>query len=167
MRSLNKPSNVQQGPTAPRGPDGRGRPNLRLSAVVSALLLAAASLFGAVVPAQAANKTIVSLTFDDGNANQLQAAQVLKAHGLVGTFFITTSWIGTSGYLTQANLHTLATDGNEIGGHTVTHPDLTTLTAAAATSEVCNGKTTLELGLPCNGLRLSVRRGQRNRPDSR
>ena len=50
----------------------------------------------------------------------------MKAHGLVGTFFITTSWIGSPSYLTQANLRTMAADGNEIGGHTVTHPDLTT-----------------------------------------
>jgi peptidoglycan/xylan/chitin deacetylase (PgdA/CDA1 family)/PKD repeat protein len=93
---------------------------------------------GAVVP-----KTIVSLTFDDGNDDQLAAEQVMKAHGLVGTFFITTSWIGSPTWLTQANLHSIAADGNEIGGHTVTHPDLTTLSTAAATAEICNGKTTL------------------------
>jgi hypothetical protein len=86
----------------------------------------------------------VSLTFDDGNGNQRAAEQVLKAHGLVGTFFITTSWIGTPGYLTQADLHAIEGDGNEIGGHTVTHPNLTTLTAAAASAEICNGKSTLE-----------------------
>ena len=62
---------------------------------------------------------------------------------MVGTFFITTSWIGDAGWLTQANLQTIAADGNEIGGHTVTHPDLTTLSAAAATAEVCDGRTTL------------------------
>ena len=93
---------------------------------------------GAAVP-----KTIVSLTFDDGNDDQLAAEQVMKAHGLVGTFFITTSWIGSPTWLTQANLHSIAADGNEIGGHTVTHPDLTTLSTAAATAEVCDGRTTL------------------------
>ncbi|MGM7778281.1 polysaccharide deacetylase family protein [Arthrobacter sp. KNU-44] len=116
----------------------------RIVAVLGALLLTAGALSGVAVPARAAAPTIVSLTFDDGNGNQLAAEQVLKSHGLVGTFFITTSWIGTPGYLTQANLHTIAGDGNEIGGHTVTHPDLTTLTAAAASAEICNGKSTLE-----------------------
>ena len=67
----------------------------------------------------------------------------MKAHGLVGTFFITTSWIDSPTWLTQANLHSIAADGNEIGGHTVTHPDLTTLSTAAATAEVCDGRTTL------------------------
>ena len=93
---------------------------------------------GAAVP-----KTIVSLTFDDGNDDQLAAEQVMKAHGLVGTFFITTSWIDAPTWLTQANLHSIAADGNEIGGHTVTHPDLTTLSTADATAEVCDGRTTL------------------------
>ncbi|MDQ0030426.1 peptidoglycan/xylan/chitin deacetylase (PgdA/CDA1 family) [Arthrobacter bambusae] len=116
----------------------------RIGAVLGALLLTAGALSGVAVPAHAAATTIVSLTFDDGNDNQLAAEQVLKAHGLVGTFFITTSWIGTPGYLTQANLHSIAGDGNEIGGHTVTHPDLTTLTTAAASAEICNGKSTLE-----------------------
>ncbi len=111
------------------------------SAVAIGLLVG----LGSAAPANAAAvpKTIVSLTFDDGNDNQLAAEQVLKAHGLVGTFFITTSWIGSPTYLTQANLHSMAADGNEIGGHTVTHPDLTTLSTAAATAEVCNGRTTL------------------------
>jgi peptidoglycan/xylan/chitin deacetylase (PgdA/CDA1 family) len=67
----------------------------------------------------------------------------MKAHELVGTFFITTSWIDTASYLTQDNLHAMAADGNEIGGHTVTHPDLTTVSSAAATAEVCNGRTNL------------------------
>ncbi|MBB6403195.1 polysaccharide deacetylase family protein [Arthrobacter sp. AZCC_0090] len=118
--------------------------NKQLMSIMGVLLLTAGTLGGIAVPAHAAAPTIVSLTFDDGNDNQLAAEQVLKAHGLVGTFFITTSWIGTPSYLTQANLQTIAGDGNEIGGHTVTHPDLTTLTAAAASAEICNGKSTLE-----------------------
>ena len=119
----------------------------RLVAVVAASALAIGMLvvFGGAAPASGAAvpKTIVSLTFDDGNADQLAAEQTLKAHGLVGTFFITTSWIGSPTYLSQADLHALAADGNEIAGHTVTHPDLTTVSSAAATAEVCNGRTTL------------------------
>ena len=111
--------------------------------VTSALAIGVGLGGGAPATAAAVPKTIVSLTFDDGNADQFAAEQVLKAHGLVGTFFITTSWIDSPGWLTRANLHTLAGDGNEIGGHTVTHPDLTTLSTTAATAEVCNGKTTL------------------------
>ncbi len=102
-------------------------------------------VFSVAAPAPAATvpTTIVSLTFDDGNADQMAAAAVLKANGLVGTFFITTSWIGQPTWLTRANLNTLAADGNEIAGHTVTHPDLTTISSSAATAEICNGRTTL------------------------
>ena len=100
------------------------------------------------------SETIVSLTFDDGNDDQLAAEQVMKAHGLVGTFFITTSWIDAPTWLTQANLHSIAADGNEIGGHTVTHPDLTTLSAADATAEVCDGRT---LWRPGGSTRLILR----------
>jgi peptidoglycan/xylan/chitin deacetylase (PgdA/CDA1 family) len=114
--------------------------------VVVALLTAGLSV-GVVQPsatAAAVPKTIISLTFDDGNADQFQAAQTLKANGLVGTFFITTSWIGSAGYLTRENLNSLAADGNEIGGHSVTHPDLTAVSSSTATAEICNGKATLE-----------------------
>lgn len=111
-------------------------------ALTSALALGLPVVLGGAAVA-ATPKTIISLTFDDGNDNQFAAEQVMKAHGLVGTFFITTSWIGSSSYLTQANLRTMAADGNEIGGHTVTHPDLTTVSASTATAEVCNGRNTL------------------------
>ena len=128
-------------PTRPTGL----RRRLFASAVSFALAVGMLVGFGGASPTTAAAtpKTIVSLTFDDGNDDQFAAAQVMMAHGLVGTFFITTSWIGLPTYLTQANLHSMAADGNEIGGHTVTHPDLTTLSTAAATAEVCNGRTTL------------------------
>ncbi|WP_333482069.1 polysaccharide deacetylase family protein [Arthrobacter sp. B2a2-09] len=144
MRWLQQHSKKQGRPTGESRRAHSPNKYKRMVAVLGALLLTAGGLGGVVVPARAAAPTIVSLTFDDGNGNQLAAEQVLKAHGLVGTFFITTSWIDTPGYLTQSNLHTIAGDGNEIGGHTVTHPDLTTLTSAAASAEICNGKSTLE-----------------------
>ena len=125
-------------------PVSPGRAWVRWGIFLSTLGLLAGSVVGIATPAHAAiSKTVVSLTFDDGNDNQLAAEQVLKANGLVGTFFITTSWIDQPSWLTQANLHSIAADGNEIGGHTVTHPDLTTLSTSAATAEVCNGKSTL------------------------
>jgi peptidoglycan/xylan/chitin deacetylase (PgdA/CDA1 family) len=122
---------------------------LRSTAVLTGIFLAlstgigATQAAGALVKAAVTGPTVVSLTFDDGNDNQFAAAQVLKANGLHGTFFITTSWIGQSSWLTQAELRTMAADGNEIGGHTVTHPDLTLITAAQATAEVCDSRTTL------------------------
>ncbi len=146
MRLLTRLSRRSQGQRSAPIKVGRElrKPLVFWGTSVSVMVLVAAALAGTGAPVRAAvPKTIVSLTFDDGNADQLAAEQVLKAHGLVGTFFITTSWIGSPTWLSQANLHTMAADGNEIGGHTVTHPDLPTLSASAAAAEVCNGRTTL------------------------
>ncbi|WAH98259.1 fibronectin type III domain-containing protein [Arthrobacter sp. MMS18-M83] len=115
----------------------------RWATAASVLLLFAFSMVYIGAPARALPKTIISLTFDDGNDDQLAAEQVLNSHGLHGTFFITTSWIDNPSWLTRANLNSIAADGNEIGGHTVTHPDLTTLSTSAATNEVCGGRNTL------------------------
>jgi peptidoglycan/xylan/chitin deacetylase (PgdA/CDA1 family) len=87
--------------------------------------------------------TTVSLTFDSGRASQLAAAQVLKSHGFRGTFFINSGFMGASGYLTVEDLHSLAADGNEIGGHTATLADLTALEPDEATRQVCNDRTNL------------------------
>ncbi|WP_166462761.1 polysaccharide deacetylase family protein [Amycolatopsis acidicola] len=110
-----------------------------------AVLAAAASLTLGLftVPAAAATTTAVSLTFDDGNADQLQAKPILDKYGMKGTFYIITGSIGAPGYLTRTDLQTLSTGGNEIAGHTVTHPDLTTVPADEARRQICNGRATL------------------------
>jgi putative cell wall-binding protein len=99
----------------------------------------------AVAPATAATgpQTIVSLTFDDSNADQLAPLTAMNALGLHGTLYTVSGFVGATGYLTQANLHTLAAAGNEIAGHTVNHPDLTLITPAEATQEVCLDRATL------------------------
>lgn len=118
---------------------------LRWTAAGSILGVVAALLGGAVVaaPARAAANTVVSLTFDDGNANQMTAAATMKSLGLTGTFYITSGWIDQPTYLTTANLQQLVADGNEIGGHTVTHPDLITLPTDEATRQICDGRVAL------------------------
>ncbi len=115
----------------------------RIAALVGFLLIL--SGFGALAPAAAVTppQTVVSLTFDDGNADQMTAAQIMGSAGLAGTFYIPSGWVGAPGYLTRAQLGTLAAAGNEIGGHTVTHADLVTLPAAEAIRQVCQGRATL------------------------
>jgi peptidoglycan/xylan/chitin deacetylase (PgdA/CDA1 family) len=113
--------------------------------VVLVAALVVAGWAGLVPAAQAApSPTVVSLTFDDGDADQMAAEQTLKANGLVGTFFITTGWIDAPGYLTKAQLNTIQADGNEIGGHTVNHADLTQVPATEAKAQICNGRATLQ-----------------------
>jgi len=90
-----------------------------------------------------APRTVVSLTFDDGDADQMAAARVLRHYRLPATFYIITGAVGTPGYVTRSDLHELATDGNEIGGHTVSHLRLTALTTAEARRQVCGSRSIL------------------------
>ena len=94
-------------------------------------------------PAQADTHTVVSLEFDDGWQDATVAAALLSAHGMHGTFFVISGLLGNPNRLTLADLHQLAADGNEIGGHTVDHPHLTTLSADDQQREICNDRLAL------------------------
>jgi len=88
-------------------------------------------------------RTVVSLTFDDGDTDQLAAARILHRNRLAGTFYIITGAIGSSGYFTRAGLRQLAAAGNEIGGHTVSHLRLTALTRGETRRQVCESRSVL------------------------
>src|SRR5215208_895887 len=97
------------------------------------------------VPAKAiAGPTVVSLTFDDGRATAYPARSILTAHGMHGTFYINSALPGTdSYYMTWQQIGDLAADGNEIGGHTLDHVDLTSVSSAEARRQVCDDRTNL------------------------
>ena len=74
----------------------------------------------------------VALSFDDGFDDEL--AGVLSGLGVPATVFAVSSWLGGehpdfpgAPILTPSAMRALHSAGIEIGGHTVTHPDLTTL----------------------------------------
>jgi peptidoglycan/xylan/chitin deacetylase (PgdA/CDA1 family) len=85
-------------------------------------------------------QTVVSFTFDDGDADQLTAARVLQAYRMPGTFYIITGAVGTPGYLSRADLRGLAAAGDEIGGHTVSHLSLPQISLAEVRRQVCDGR---------------------------
>src|SRR5450432_1800828 len=89
--------------------------------VVAIALASVAPVVSSVQPAQAATTTIVSLTFDDGVANQSIAEAAMDAHGMHGTFYVNTNTINTGGSLSWAQLTQFAAAGHEIGGHTLDH----------------------------------------------
>jgi len=152
---------VRQARETGRWPGG-GIARLLVTGLTVAALVLAAAAFGpaGTVPAHAGaggdgggrtpgaaaapgGRTVVSLTFDDGDADQLAAARILHRYRLAGTFYIITGAIGTPGYLTRANLRQLAAAGNEIGGHTVSHLRLTALSRAEARRQVCDSRSIL------------------------
>jgi peptidoglycan/xylan/chitin deacetylase (PgdA/CDA1 family) len=63
-----------------------------------------------------------AITFDDGGASALLAADMLERHGFRGHFFIATSRIGTPGFLEDAGVAELASRGHAVGSHSHTHP---------------------------------------------
>jgi peptidoglycan/xylan/chitin deacetylase (PgdA/CDA1 family) len=113
---------------------------IALVAGLAAAALALSSAASAAPPAAAAKTTVVSLTFDDSNADQMTALPSLQANGLHGTFYTISGSIGQPNYLTLPQLQTIYSAGNEIGGHTVNHPDLTLEPADEVQRQVCDAR---------------------------
>jgi peptidoglycan/xylan/chitin deacetylase (PgdA/CDA1 family) len=98
------------------------------------------------------NRAIVSVTFDDGWTNQYQNAYpVLQANGIPATFYIISGELTDQpDYMTAAQVKTLFTSGNEIASHSVTHPDLTTVSQTKLVQEMQQSQATLQnvIGVP-------------------
>ncbi|GGU99223.1 hypothetical protein GCM10010182_15190 [Actinomadura cremea] len=112
-------------------------------------MLAAFLLMSAptAVPARADPGTIVSLTFDDGVQDQYDGARpILDAHGMDGTFYVNSARVDAPGYMSLAQLGTLASGGHEIGGHTISHANVPSLPVEEQQRQVCNDRVAL-LGL--------------------
>jgi peptidoglycan/xylan/chitin deacetylase (PgdA/CDA1 family) len=95
------------------------------------------------------SKPMISLTFDDGSQGDWDNARpLLTAKGYKTTQYIPTKGLVDTPHdpflMTKDEVSILAAEGNEIGGHSVTHPDLTTLSDAQLKDELVNNKNTLE-----------------------
>jgi peptidoglycan/xylan/chitin deacetylase (PgdA/CDA1 family) len=87
----------------------------------------------------------VGITFDDGCATDLHvAAPLLVDAGCSATFFVVSSWVGTPGFLTAADLRALRAAGFEVGAHSRTHAYLPDLAPDALHAEVAGAKDELE-----------------------
>jgi peptidoglycan/xylan/chitin deacetylase (PgdA/CDA1 family) len=116
----------------------------RQSRMVAAAALAAGSLLAGPAIAHAAPLTVVTIQFDDGNADTIQWIDgSLSTHGFPATWYVNSGTIGTTGHLTWAQLTSLSTAGNEIASHTVDHVDIKKLKLAAARFQVCQDRVNL------------------------
>lgn len=87
---------------------------------------------------------LVSLDFDDGwKSTYSNGLPLLKKYGFTSTQFIISGFIGKSGYMTAAQIKAFRAEGSEIGAHTVTHPDLTTLSQSQLTYQLSQSQATL------------------------
>jgi peptidoglycan/xylan/chitin deacetylase (PgdA/CDA1 family) len=92
----------------------------------------------------AGTNTLVTLTFDDGSASQYSTLSMLASRGMTGTYYINSALVGSSSYyMTWPQIHALADAGNEIGGHTLHHTNLTRVDLATAQREVCDDRQSL------------------------
>ena len=94
---------------------------------------------------------MVSVTFDDGWLPQYEVARpVLAANGIPGTFYVVSGELRNPERMTAQQVLQLRADGHEIGAHSVTHPDLTTLAPADLDLQLAGSHRDLEtlLGAP-------------------
>jgi len=63
-----------------------------------------------------------ALTFDDGGASALHAADALERRGWRGYFFITPGRVGAAGFLGADQVRELAARGHTVGSHSHSHP---------------------------------------------
>jgi peptidoglycan/xylan/chitin deacetylase (PgdA/CDA1 family) len=99
-----------------------------------------------------ANRRHLVLTFDDGGASALYAAEELARRGWKAHFFIITARIGERTFLKPADIRTLRAAGHVIGSHSHTHPDIfRSLPRELMRTEWCVSRAILEalLGEPC------------------
>ncbi|MCC7119247.1 MAG: polysaccharide deacetylase family protein [Anaerolineales bacterium] len=87
--------------------------------------------------------TTVSLTFDDGDADNYLIRETLKANNLRATFYVISGKLGQDGFLTEAQVKDLYADGNEIGGHTLNHTKLVNLSVEELRKEICQDRLNL------------------------
>ncbi len=111
------------------------------------LLLASCAPVAAPVPtatpAVSPQDPIVSITFDDGDADNFPVGALLQQYGLHATFYIPSGLVGKPGYMTWDQLTTLQAAGNEIGGHSLDHIKLSGLDTTQLHHEICDDKTNL------------------------
>lgn len=100
------------------------------------------------------NSKRICITFDDGYASQISAAQILSDLGFTATFFVighsATMSGNTRNYwenwprLRWKEIRELRKAGFEIGAHSMTHPRLTLLSAHALPEETSGAKSYIE-----------------------
>lgn len=93
----------------------------------------------------AATANLVCVTFDDGWADNFDAAELLARAGIPATVYVTSGFLGDTGMLSRDGLRELAAvPGIEVGAHSVTHPRLDELPRRAIADEVLSSRAELE-----------------------
>ena len=108
-----------------------------------AVALAAGCLVAVPAASHAAPLTVVTIQFDDGNADAFLWTSSVNNHGFPATYYVNSGSIDTPGHLTWAQLTSLSQAGNEIASHTVDHVNIKKLKLADARFQVCQDRVNL------------------------
>ncbi len=106
---------------------------------------------------------VVTTSWDDGNPCDIQIAEMLRARGLPGTFYVPLRGLHGSAVMTGSDVRSLAEHGFEIGGHGVTHVELPMCEPRALRTEVAESKLSLEDTLGNSVAMFAYPRGRHNR----
>ncbi len=84
---------------------------------------------------------MISLNFDDGHRNAYDYGfPIITDAGLKASFYIITKNFGFPGYVNQQEVLNMQAAGHEIGSHSRTHKDLTTLSQSELHSEIAGSR---------------------------
>lgn len=91
------------------------------------------------------NRGLLSLTFDDGwSPNDQTALPLMAQRGFRSTQYYATMYIDPNNSAALAAIRSFQENGHEIGSHTITHPDLTTLNNKKLDQELRQSKNFLQ-----------------------
>ncbi|GAA1831631.1 polysaccharide deacetylase family protein [Pseudonocardia ailaonensis] len=120
------------------------------------------------------DEQLLSITFDDGVRSVLQnAVPVLRAHGVPATMFVVTGWAdgghegGYDHVLDWYGLDALQRAGMELGSHSVTHPDFSTLDDGQVRRELAESRARLTRMLGVDTAEFAIPYGQSANWDAR
>lgn len=113
----------------------------------------------------AKGKLFVSLTFDDGLTDHYGVYQTLQDCGMKATFYINSGRLDKLNRLTKQQVQVIGNAGHEIGGHTINHVNLPTLTSDQQVAEICGDKNNIR-GVGFNATSFALPFGA-NFPDSK
>jgi peptidoglycan/xylan/chitin deacetylase (PgdA/CDA1 family) len=104
-----------------------------------------AELADTVAAAASTTRGVVAFTYDDAYTSWRDVSALASARGQRNTFMVTTNMLNSVGKITTADVEALYAAGHEIGAHSKTHANLTSIgTAAARVVEYDTPKTVLE-----------------------
>lgn len=85
----------------------------------------------------------IIFTFDDGFSSDITAARILRGFDLRSVHFVTPKLLGSAGYMRKKDVLELSHMGT-LGSHSLTHPDLTSLSSKNLLIELSSSKKFIE-----------------------